>query len=97
MRRATAWPEGSPKLTWRIRLREGSDCTPSVGRPGDGAFVPGMSIIGVEMCVSMRLLGRTLPSPKSKKVCQSMNRRAARMPPRMSFGSGDWDLASRRR
>ena len=36
----------------------------------------------------MRLLRRTRPSPKSKKVCQSMNRRGARWPPRRSAGSG---------
>jgi hypothetical protein len=33
------------------------------------------------------LLGRTRASPKSKKVCQSMNRRGARRPPRRSAGS----------
>src|SRR5436309_4760945 len=32
--RAIAWPDGIPKLTWRIRLREANDCTPSAGRPG---------------------------------------------------------------
>ena len=32
----------------------------------------------VEIFVSMRLFGLTWPSPKSKKVCQPMNRRGAR-------------------
>ena len=41
----------------------------------------------LESVVSIRLLGRTRPSPKSKNVCQSMNRRGARQPPRRSAGS----------
>ena len=41
----------------------------------------------VEIFVSIFLFGLTSPSPKSKKVCQPMNRRAARAPPRRSSGS----------
>ena len=44
-----------------------------------------------------RLFGRTLPSPKSKKVCQSMNRRGARQPPRRSAGSLGFGSPGRRR
>ena len=34
------------------------------------------------------LLNLVEAPPKSKKVCQSMKRRFARLPPRMSLGSG---------
>jgi hypothetical protein len=81
---AIAWPEGKPKLTWRIRLREASDCTPSVGRPGEGAREPGSAINTLEILVSICLFGLWLPSPKSKKVYQSTNRRGARKPSRRS-------------
>jgi hypothetical protein len=37
--------------------------------------------------VSIFLFGFARPSPKSKNVCQSMKRRAARRPPRRSSGS----------
>ena len=37
--------------------------------------------------MSIRLLGLTSPSPKSKNVCQPTNRRGARAPPRRSTGS----------
>jgi len=40
-----------------------------------------------ESFVSIFLVLRDLASPKSKKVCQSMNRRGARLPPRRSSGS----------
>ena len=44
----------------------------------------------------MILLGRTSPSPKSKNVCQPMNRRGARAPPRMSTGSAwPWPAGSK--
>ena len=45
---------------------------------------------GVESTVSISLFGRTAAvkaPPKSKKVCQPMNRRGARKPPRRSPGS----------
>ena len=41
----------------------------------------------LDRTVSIRLLWTDRPSPKSKKVCQSMKRRGARSPPRRSSGS----------
>ena len=49
--------------------------------------MPGSSNSAVDSLVSIFLFGRTLPSPKSKNVGQSMNRRGARQPPERSSGS----------
>ena len=79
----------------RSRLRWGS-AVMSPGTPP--AIAPsGRWNSGVEMAVSISLLGRTagvgLPGasvnagPKSKNVCQPMKRRRARAPPRRSTGS----------
>jgi len=38
--RAIAWPAGIPKFTWRMRLREANDWTPSAGKPGGSSTRP---------------------------------------------------------
>ena len=49
---------------------------------------PGSNISTLDNLLSMRLFGRTFPSPKSKKVCQPIKRRGALAKPRKSIGSG---------
>jgi hypothetical protein len=65
IRAAMLWPEGSDQVSPRIRLRWTSEAGP---RP-PGSVPTGKLNSGVEILVSMRLLGRTAPSPKSKNVC----------------------------
>ena len=83
---AIAWPDGSDHVRWRSRLRCGSE----VGASPLAMAPSGRLKSGVEILVSITFGGRTLAvwaPPKSKKVCQPMNRRRARAPPRRSTGS----------
>jgi len=48
----------------------------------------------LDSLMSIRLLLRTRPSPKSQNVCQSMKRRGARVPPRMSLAMGLTTMSS---
>src|SRR5882672_3117397 len=67
------WPDGSDQVTWRSRLRCGSE----VGGWCEAIAPSGRLKSGVEIVASISLFGFTLPSPKSKKVCQPMKRRGA--------------------
>src|SRR5918997_5833780 len=84
--RATRCPEGSEKVRWRSRLRYASEAGLAAG-DGFGTTDPGRWNSAVERVVSIFLLRRDWPSPRSKKVGQSMKRRGARLPPERSSGS----------
>ena len=71
MTRAIFWPEGMLHVTWRSRLRWGSD----VGGVPEAIVCSGRSKSGVEMRASISLLGRTsspsVPTPLGRGILRS--------------------------
>ena len=67
MSRAMLWPDGMPQVTWRRRLRDGSDTGVAGHAAGDGLAIGQAGAAASEIVVSISLFGRiaglVLPGP----------------------------------